>query len=155
MTDPMPLRLHRAASIISRSGDPGAGDAQAACAETAARIVQLDFVTSDEVALGVLERLRQRDVAVPRDLSLVTFDDVGPLHLFAPPLTAIRQPVADMAAQAVALLMSHIAGTAPPDQQPVRLPVELVVRGSVTPPRVEQPTRPARSPAKLKEGALP
>lgn len=113
------------------------------------------FVTSDEVTLGVLERLRQRDVAVPRDLSLVTFDDVGPLHLFDPPLTAIRQPVADMAAQAVALLMSHIAGTAPFDQQPVRLPVELVVRGSVTPPRVEQPTRPARPPARSKEGTLP
>lgn len=42
MIDPLPLRLHRAASILSRSGDPGAADAQAACAETAARIVQLE-----------------------------------------------------------------------------------------------------------------
>jgi len=40
--DPMPLRLHRAASILSRSGDPGAADAQSACAETAARTVMLD-----------------------------------------------------------------------------------------------------------------
>ena len=108
------------------------------------------FVTSDVVALGVLERLRQRNIAVPRDLSLVTFDDVGPLHLFAPPLTAIRQPVADMAARAVALLMAHIAGTTPPDQQPVRLPVELVVRGSVAPPRAGNPARPAIP----KQGAL-
>ena len=42
MTDPMPLRLHRAASILSRTGDPGAVDAQTACAETAARIVMLE-----------------------------------------------------------------------------------------------------------------
>jgi len=42
MIDPMPLRLHRAASIISRSGDPDAADAQSACAETAARIVMLE-----------------------------------------------------------------------------------------------------------------
>ncbi len=42
MIDPLPLRLHRAVSILSRSGDPGAADAQAACAETAARIVQLE-----------------------------------------------------------------------------------------------------------------
>ena len=42
MTDPLPLRLHRAASIVSRSGDPDGADAQAACAETAARIVQLE-----------------------------------------------------------------------------------------------------------------
>lgn len=42
MTDPLPLRLHRAVSILSRTGDPGAADAQAACAETAARIVMLE-----------------------------------------------------------------------------------------------------------------
>ena len=39
--EPMPLRLHRAASIFSRSGDPGAADAQSACAEIAARTVLL------------------------------------------------------------------------------------------------------------------
>lgn len=38
----MPLRLHRAASIISRCGDPDAGDAQSACAEVAARLVLLE-----------------------------------------------------------------------------------------------------------------
>ena len=38
----LPLRLHMAASILSMSGDSGAPDAQAACAETAARIVRLE-----------------------------------------------------------------------------------------------------------------
>ena len=42
MIDPMPLRLHRAVSILSRTGDPGAADAQSACAETAAHIVVLE-----------------------------------------------------------------------------------------------------------------
>ncbi len=42
MTDPLPLRLHRAASILSRTGDPGAADAQSACAGTAARLVMLE-----------------------------------------------------------------------------------------------------------------
>lgn len=40
--EPMPLRLHRAVSILSRSGDPWAPDAQSACAETAARLVILE-----------------------------------------------------------------------------------------------------------------
>jgi len=40
--EPLPLRLHRAASILSRSNDPGAADAQAALAEVAARIVILE-----------------------------------------------------------------------------------------------------------------
>lgn len=42
MTEPLPLRLHRAASILSRSHDPGAAEAQAALAEVAARIVILE-----------------------------------------------------------------------------------------------------------------
>lgn len=42
MTDPMPLRLHRAVSIIARIRDPDAEDAQAACAETSARIIMLE-----------------------------------------------------------------------------------------------------------------
>ena len=40
--EPLPLRLHRAVSILSRSGDPGAPDAQSACAETAARLVIME-----------------------------------------------------------------------------------------------------------------
>ena len=42
MIEPLPLRLHRAVSILSRSGIAGAADAQSACAETADRIVQLE-----------------------------------------------------------------------------------------------------------------
>ena len=42
MNNPLPLRLHRAVSILSRSGDPEAADAQSACGEVAARIVMLE-----------------------------------------------------------------------------------------------------------------
>jgi hypothetical protein len=59
-SEPLPLRLHRAVSILSRSGDPEAADAQAACAETAARIVRLEdailaMIRNDE---GAVERAR-------------------------------------------------------------------------------------------------
>ena len=40
--EPLPLRLHRAVSILFRTGDPGAADAQSACGEVAARIVMLE-----------------------------------------------------------------------------------------------------------------
>ena len=52
MIEPMPLRLHREAAVISRSGDPGAPDEQSACAETAARIVLLE-----EALIALLEGL--------------------------------------------------------------------------------------------------
>ena len=42
MVEQLPFRLHRAASIISRTDDPDKDDAQSACAETAARIVILE-----------------------------------------------------------------------------------------------------------------
>ena len=42
MPAPLPERLHRAVSILSRTGDPGAAEAQSACAEVAARLVRLE-----------------------------------------------------------------------------------------------------------------
>lgn len=42
MVEPLPLRLHRAASILSRTGDPGAADAQSACCEVAARLIIIE-----------------------------------------------------------------------------------------------------------------
>jgi LacI family transcriptional regulator len=94
------------------------------------------FATSDATALGVLEAAREAGVTVPDALSIVAFDDVGPLHLLQPPLTAIRQPVAALGRQGVTLLLARIQGGAIP-RYPARLPVELVRRGSVAPPPVE------------------
>ncbi len=42
MVEPLPLRLHRAVSLLSRIDDPTAADAQSACAEVAARLVMLE-----------------------------------------------------------------------------------------------------------------
>ena len=64
MTDPLPLRLHRAVSILSRSGDPGAADAQAACVETTARIVQLE-----EALAALLNGVENADEQVLRILA--------------------------------------------------------------------------------------
>ncbi len=47
MVEPLPLRLHRAVSLLSRINDPGAADAQSACAEVAARIVLLEEALLD------------------------------------------------------------------------------------------------------------
>jgi LacI family transcriptional regulator len=94
------------------------------------------FATSDATALGVLEAAHEAGVSVPGALSIVAFDDVGPLHLLQPPLTAIRQPVAELGRRGVALMVARLRGGAIPPE-PVRLPVELVRRGSVAPPPIE------------------
>jgi LacI family transcriptional regulator len=91
------------------------------------------FAASDELALGLLQVLARRGVAVPEQMSLIAFDDVGPLDLLRPALTAVRQPVAAMGREGVGLLLAHLRGEAVP-AVPRRLPVELVDRASVAEP---------------------
>ncbi|MCC2277172.1 LacI family transcriptional regulator [Streptomyces sp. ET3-23] len=84
---------------------------------------------SDMMALGVVRAARQHGLEVPRDVSVVGFDD-SPLIAFTdPPLTTIRQPVQSMGQAAVRALLEEIGGTPAPHSEFVFLP-ELVVRGS-------------------------
>jgi LacI family transcriptional regulator len=92
------------------------------------------FATSDEITIGVLEELNGAGIRVPQDMSLVGFDDVGPLHLFAPAVTAVRQPVRDLGVRALGLLLD--TDWTDPENLPSeeRLPVTLNLRNSVAPP---------------------
>ena len=87
------------------------------------------FVSSDEIMFGALSVMRERGVVMGRDLSIVTFDDAGPLAFFDPPVTAIRQPIADIGRQAVQMLIDRLNGE--PANPVCALPVELIVRNSV------------------------
>ena len=94
------------------------------------------FAASDELVLGLLPVLRDAGLRIPADISIVGFDDVGPLHLLDPPVSAIRQPVAAIGERAVSLLMSDPASPPPLE----RLPVCLVERASVAAPRSDPAT---------------
>ncbi len=84
---------------------------------------------SDLMALGAIRAAHRRGLTVPRDLSVVGFDD-SPLIAFTdPPLTTLRQPVAAMGNAAVRALVDEINGHAAPRSEYV-FPSELVVRGS-------------------------
>ena len=91
------------------------------------------FATSDEITIGVMEVLNAAGIRVPQDLSLVGFDDVGPLHLFAPAVTAVRQPVRALGIRALAVLLDT-DWTDPTKLPPEEImPVTLVTRNSVAP----------------------
>jgi LacI family repressor for deo operon, udp, cdd, tsx, nupC, and nupG len=84
---------------------------------------------SDLMALGAIRAARRRDLGVPRDVSVVGFDD-SPLIAFTdPPLTTLRQPVSAMGFAAVRTLVDEINGHGTPRSEYVFTP-ELVVRGS-------------------------
>ena len=113
--------------------DTGHAAAQAFMGRGGARPTAI-FATSDEIVIGLLEVLRAAGVEVPRDVSVVGFDDVGPLHLFAPAVTAVRQPVRQLGKRALERLLDIRPGEpgAPPNEE--LLPVTLIERDSVAPP---------------------
>jgi LacI family transcriptional regulator len=92
------------------------------------------FASSDEIAIGLIEVLLAEGVSVPGEVSVIGFDDVGPLHLFAPPLTAIRQPVRALGERALGLLLETNWEEPETIHSEELLPVEIVVRNSVAPP---------------------
>lgn len=90
------------------------------------------FVASDTMALGALRAARALDLVVPRDLAIVGFDGFQASEHAVPPLTTVRQPVAETAARAVDVLRRLIDGEL---DRPVSevLPVALIERDTTTP----------------------
>jgi LacI family transcriptional regulator len=66
---------------------------------------------------------------IPQDLSVVGFDDLPAARWVSPPLTTVRQPLADMGRVAAEMLGNLIAGV-PLHSQRVELATELIVRES-------------------------
>jgi len=87
------------------------------------------FAGSDQQALGVYEAARQRGLRIPQDLSVVGFDDLPTARWVSPPLTTVRQPLADMGRMAAEMLSNLIDGAALHSQR-VELSTELIVRES-------------------------
>jgi len=86
------------------------------------------FAASDSMAIGALHAIRNRGLRVPHDMALVGYDDLPMAAYATPPLTSVHQPIEEMGAHAVRLLVEQIRGTGPAIS--VRLPAPLVVRES-------------------------
>jgi len=91
------------------------------------------FAANDHQALGLLRAFSERGRSVPRDCSVVGFDDVPEAAYFIPPLTTIRPDFAAVAHAGLDLLLRQIAGEA---TLPARVTIAptLVERGSVSRP---------------------
>jgi LacI family transcriptional regulator len=90
------------------------------------------FVASDAMALEVMAVARERGKSIPRDLSIVGFDD-NPSGLYGPvALTTVRQPLIKMAEEGVKELNLIMTGKSKKPRKTV-LPTELVIRESCSP----------------------
>lgn len=90
------------------------------------------FAANDLSAIATITAARGLGLTVPHDLSVIGFDNVPESALASPPLTTIMQPLQQMGAEALLLLVDLIAGVERDTH--VRLPTELVVRASCAPP---------------------
>ncbi len=91
------------------------------------------FAANDVSALAAIGAARSFGLDVPRDLSVIGFDNVPESALSEPPLTTIEQPIQQMGFEAVEVLIGLIEQR--PDLATQRmLPTRLVVRGSCAAP---------------------
>jgi LacI family transcriptional regulator len=93
------------------------------------------FASSDQMAFGVYEAVRRRGLRVTDDVSVVGFDDLPEARWASPPLTTIRQPLAEMGVLAARTVL-RLAQGEPVETPRVELSTDLVLRDSTAAPVV-------------------
>jgi LacI family transcriptional regulator len=101
------------------------------------RSIEIDgvFACDDLRAFGAVDAIRERGLKVPRDISVVGFDDIPEASSFDPPLTTVRHPRFEIGYKSVELLKRLIAGESGPGPLHEIVKCELVERASVSPVR--------------------
>jgi len=92
------------------------------------------FAANDISAIATIDVAKSLGLDVPEDLSVIGFDNVPESALSIPPLTTVAQPIQQMGAEALAMLIRIMNGTEG-EVDHVELPTELVKRGSTAAPR--------------------
>ncbi|HZK93058.1 MAG TPA: LacI family DNA-binding transcriptional regulator [Prolixibacteraceae bacterium] len=69
------------------------------------------FALSNNIAMGCMKALKEMNIRIPEDMSLITFDDHPYLDYLATPLSCIAQPVSDISKIAIKFLLSRLNNT--------------------------------------------
>jgi len=88
------------------------------------------FVTSDDIALGVLKGLRDLEIKVPEEVQLIGFDDMPFSKHYTPSLTTIAQNRHELGTLAAKTLIHKIEHPDDEMDMVTRIPVQLIVRES-------------------------
>jgi DNA-binding LacI/PurR family transcriptional regulator len=121
LDEPAPVPIYEALANFPECGERAA----AALLDLSPRPTAI-LCSTDVLALGVMDALRERAIDVPGEISVAGFDDVPAAGQAG--LTTIRQPLLEKGREAGRLLME------PGTEREVILPIELVARASTGPP---------------------
>jgi LacI family transcriptional regulator len=114
------------------------------------------FAVTDVMAMGALARLRAGGLAVPADIALAGFDDIGTLRDVYPPLTTVRLPLKRMGEMAAGLVLADPPDAAPqPQPRVIPVPGEVILRESTLPRPPARPAQLARRPATSADPCAP
>ena len=104
----------RPTSALCEEGDWSPHSGAEAMSALLDRVPDLDAVVAanDRMAMGAMHTLRSRGLRIPEDVAVTGFDDIEEAAWFAPPLTSVEQPLAEMGRQAVRRLWSEFDGSA-------------------------------------------
>lgn len=94
------------------------------------------FAGNDEMAVGIMIAAWQMGFHVPRDISVVGFDDAPIAQQVFPTLTTVAQPIDDIAKFSVERLIHHIEAQAT-ESAHTRIPTRLVLRNSCAIPSID------------------
>jgi len=114
------------------------------------------FAVNDLAAAGAIRAIREAGLDVPRDISVVGFNDLSTVAPTAPSLTTLHLPLHAMGMAAAERLLAQIQGRMA-FNDPVIVPVTLLVRGSTgpAPKRIRKPSSKRETSADLDVGRLP
>ncbi|HEU5340798.1 LacI family DNA-binding transcriptional regulator [Edaphobacter sp.] len=88
------------------------------------------FTANNASTIWVIEALREMKIEMGKHVALVGFDDVDFFTLITPPVTAVRQPAAELGRMSARLLLQRIKGEFTASSVRTVLPVSLVIRES-------------------------
>jgi LacI family repressor for deo operon, udp, cdd, tsx, nupC, and nupG len=92
------------------------------------------FCANDEMAMGCYHEIRSSGMQIPRDVSVVGFDDVRYAAVMDPPLTTVLQPAGEIGRRVMYRLFREIEHGRSHDGDPEIVPHQLIIRQSVSHP---------------------
>jgi LacI family transcriptional regulator len=101
------------------------------------------FAFNDLMAIGALQALHEHRLSVPDDVAVVGFDGIPLTNHTSPALTTVAQPITQLGATAIELLLKRMADDQPSEARHVVAEPELVIRGSTVSGTTGTPVEPA------------
>lgn len=94
------------------------------------------FCANDEMAMGCIHEIKSSGLKIPKDISIIGFDDIRYAEILDPPLTTIRQPAEKIGERVMHRLLLEVEAGRSRNGQVEIVPHELIIRESTGPGNV-------------------